>query len=231
MPQPSSGGVVLLETLNILEGFPMHDMKQGTAPSLHVMIEAMKRAYADRARYLGDPDFVKAPVAILTSKDYGAKQRASIDLDHTTPWTDCALGDAAARRQQHHAFFGGGQYGQCGQQYLYAEFQLRRRPGRGRHRRAAQQRTRRFHRGAWCVECLWPRRIRGQPARPRQAAIVVDVADHRPERRQAGAGDRLARRQPDHLHRAAGDRQRARLRYGCRIRGRSPAPAPPMAAG
>jgi len=88
MPQPSSGGVVLLETLNILEGFPMHDMKQGTAPSLHVMIEAMKRAYADRARYLGDPDFVKAPVAILTSKNYGAKQRASIDLDRATPWTD-----------------------------------------------------------------------------------------------------------------------------------------------
>jgi gamma-glutamyltranspeptidase / glutathione hydrolase len=88
MPQPSSGGVVLLETLNILEGFPMHDMKQGSAPSLHVMIEAMKRSYADRARYLGDPDFVKAPVAILTSKDYAAKQRASIDLDHATPWTD-----------------------------------------------------------------------------------------------------------------------------------------------
>jgi len=87
MPQPSSGGVVLLETLNILEGFPMHDMKQGSAPSLHVMIEAMKRAYADRARYLGDPDFVKAPVATLTSKDYAAKQRASIDLDHATPWT------------------------------------------------------------------------------------------------------------------------------------------------
>jgi gamma-glutamyltranspeptidase / glutathione hydrolase len=88
MPQPSSGGVVLLETLNILEGFPMHDTKWGTAPSLHVMIEAMKRAYADRARYLGDPGFIKAPVAILTSKDYAAKQRASIDLDRATPWTD-----------------------------------------------------------------------------------------------------------------------------------------------
>jgi gamma-glutamyltranspeptidase / glutathione hydrolase len=88
MPQPSSGGVVLLETLNMLEGFPMHEMKQGTAPSLHIMIEAMKRAYADRARYLGDPDFVKAPVATLTSKDYAAKQRASIDLDRATPWTD-----------------------------------------------------------------------------------------------------------------------------------------------
>jgi gamma-glutamyltranspeptidase/glutathione hydrolase len=88
MPQPSSGGVVLLETLNMLEGFPMSDMKQGSAASLHVMIEAMKRAYADRARYLGDPAFVSAPVATLITKEYAARQRASIDLDHATPWTD-----------------------------------------------------------------------------------------------------------------------------------------------
>jgi gamma-glutamyltranspeptidase / glutathione hydrolase len=88
MPQPSSGGVVLLETLNILEGFPMSNMKQGSAASLHLLIEAMKRAYADRARYLGDPAFVNAPIATLIAKDYAAKQRASIDLDHATPWTD-----------------------------------------------------------------------------------------------------------------------------------------------
>jgi gamma-glutamyltranspeptidase/glutathione hydrolase len=88
MPQPSSGGVVLLETLNILEGFAMHDMAQGTAPSLHVMIEAMKRAYADRARYLGDPAFVSAPIATLIAKDYAEKQRLSIDLTRATPWTD-----------------------------------------------------------------------------------------------------------------------------------------------
>jgi len=88
MPAPSSGGIVLVETLNMLEGFPMPDMKQGSAPSLHVMIEAMKRAYADRARYLGDPAFVKAPIATLIAKDYAARQRASIDLDHATPWTD-----------------------------------------------------------------------------------------------------------------------------------------------
>jgi gamma-glutamyltranspeptidase/glutathione hydrolase len=87
MPQPSSGGVVLLEILNILEGFPMQDMKQGSVASLHVMIEAMKRAYADRARYLGDPAFVSAPVATLVAKDYAAKQRASIDPDRATPWT------------------------------------------------------------------------------------------------------------------------------------------------
>jgi gamma-glutamyltranspeptidase / glutathione hydrolase len=88
MPQPSSGGVVLIETLNILEGFPMRDMKQGSAASLHVTIEALKRGYADRARYLGDPAFVNAPIATLIAKGYAAKQRASIDLGRATPWAD-----------------------------------------------------------------------------------------------------------------------------------------------
>ena len=88
MPLPSSGGTVLLETLNILEGFPMADMAQGSAPSLHVMIEAMKRAYADRARYLGDPAFVNAPTDILITKEYAARQRASIELDRATPAPD-----------------------------------------------------------------------------------------------------------------------------------------------
>ena len=88
MPLPSSGGTVLLESLNILEGFPLGDIKQGSAPSLHLMIEAMKRAYADRARYLGDPAFVNAPTNILLAKDYAAKQRASIDPSRATPWTD-----------------------------------------------------------------------------------------------------------------------------------------------
>ena len=88
MPLPSSGGVVLVETLNILEGFRLGEMKQGTAASLHLLIEAMKRAYADRAHYLGDPAFVSVPVATLLTKDYAAKQRASIDPDHATPWVD-----------------------------------------------------------------------------------------------------------------------------------------------
>jgi gamma-glutamyltranspeptidase/glutathione hydrolase len=88
MPLPSSGGTVLLESLNILEGFPIADIKQGSAPALHLLIEAMKRAYADRARYLGDPAFVNAPTDILLAKDYAAKQRASIDPAHATPWAD-----------------------------------------------------------------------------------------------------------------------------------------------
>ena len=85
MPLPSSGGTVLLETLNILEGFPIADLQQGSAASLHLIIEAMKRAYADRARYLGDPAFVNAPTNVLLSKDYAARQRAGIDPERATP--------------------------------------------------------------------------------------------------------------------------------------------------
>ena len=85
MPLSSSGGTVLIESLNILEGFPMRDLHQGSADSLHLLIEAMKRAYADRARFLGDPAFVHAPIATLLAKDYAAKQRASIDMVRATP--------------------------------------------------------------------------------------------------------------------------------------------------
>ena len=85
MPLPSSGGIVLLETLNILEGFRLSDLEQGSAASLHLLIEAMKRGYADRARYLGDPAFIKAPTNILLAKDYAAKLRAEIDPEHATP--------------------------------------------------------------------------------------------------------------------------------------------------
>ena len=85
MPLPSSGGTVLLETLNILEGYRMSDLEQGSPASLHLLIEAMKRAYADRARYLGDPAFVNAPISILLAKDYATKLRAGIDPERATP--------------------------------------------------------------------------------------------------------------------------------------------------
>ena len=85
MPLPSSGGVVLVETLNILEGFQLADLRQGSPASLHLLIEAMKRAYADRARYLGDPAFVNAPIDTLIAKDYAAKLRAGISTDRATP--------------------------------------------------------------------------------------------------------------------------------------------------
>jgi len=83
MPPPSSGGVELIEMLNILEGY---DLAHEDDPhALHLMVEAMKRAYADRALFLGDPDKVKAPVEKLISKDYAATWRATIDPEHATP--------------------------------------------------------------------------------------------------------------------------------------------------
>lgn len=86
MPLPSSGGTVLLESLNILEGYKLREMGAESADALHVTIEAMKRAYADRARYLGDPAFVNAPISQLLSKDYATRQRATIDMTKATPW-------------------------------------------------------------------------------------------------------------------------------------------------
>jgi gamma-glutamyltranspeptidase / glutathione hydrolase len=86
MPPPSSGGVVLGEMLNILEGYDLAHEGQTQAPFL--IIEAMKRAYADRAFFLGDPDAVKVPVARLISKSYAAEWRATIDLAHATAAKD-----------------------------------------------------------------------------------------------------------------------------------------------
>jgi gamma-glutamyltranspeptidase / glutathione hydrolase len=83
MPPPSSGGVELIEMLNILEGYDL--AQDDEAQSLFLMIEAMKRAYADRALFLGDPDTLAVPVARLISKNYAAKWRDSIDSMHATP--------------------------------------------------------------------------------------------------------------------------------------------------
>ena len=81
MPPPSSGGVALIEMLNILEPFHLKQKGLLSAPSLHLQVEAMRRAYLDRARSLGDPDFVKVPVAELTSKNHAKRVSSTINLD------------------------------------------------------------------------------------------------------------------------------------------------------
>jgi gamma-glutamyltranspeptidase/glutathione hydrolase len=79
MPPVSSGGVALIEMLNIVEPFELKSKGLLTAPALHIQIEAMRRAYLDRARHLGDPDFIEVPVEELTSKEHARKLSASID--------------------------------------------------------------------------------------------------------------------------------------------------------
>ncbi|WP_461315131.1 gamma-glutamyltransferase [Bradyrhizobium embrapense] len=78
-PPPSSGGVVICEILNILEGYPLKELGYHSAQAVHYQIEAMRHAYVDRNSYLGDPDFVKNPLERLLDKNYAAKIRAAID--------------------------------------------------------------------------------------------------------------------------------------------------------
>ncbi|BBC00901.1 gamma-glutamyltranspeptidase/glutathione hydrolase [Bradyrhizobium japonicum] len=78
-PPPSSGGVVICEMLNILEGYPLKELGYHSAQAVHYQIEAMRHAYVDRNSYLGDPDFVKNPLERLLDKTYAAKIRAAID--------------------------------------------------------------------------------------------------------------------------------------------------------
>jgi len=81
MPPPSSGGVVLVEMLNILEGYDLKTIGHNSALYLHLLTESMRRAYADRANYLGDPDFNEnMPIDRLTSKEHAANLRGSISL-------------------------------------------------------------------------------------------------------------------------------------------------------
>jgi gamma-glutamyltranspeptidase / glutathione hydrolase len=78
-PPPSSGGVVICQIMNILEGYPMADLGYHSAQGLHYQIEAMRHAYVDRNSYLGDPDFVKNPIEHLLDKNYATKLRDAID--------------------------------------------------------------------------------------------------------------------------------------------------------
>ena len=93
MPPPSSGGAHIIEILNILEGFSLSVQGLNSAASLHELAEAEKLAYADRAAYLGDPDFVKIPLAGLISKAYAEHLRALIATDRARPAAEIRPGE------------------------------------------------------------------------------------------------------------------------------------------
>jgi gamma-glutamyltranspeptidase / glutathione hydrolase len=84
-PPPSSGGVVVCEILNILEGYPLKELGFRSAQAVHYQIEAMRHAYVDRNSYLGDPDFVTNPLARLLAKDNAERIREQIDPNKATP--------------------------------------------------------------------------------------------------------------------------------------------------
>ncbi|MEP6708122.1 MAG: gamma-glutamyltransferase [Pyrinomonadaceae bacterium] len=84
MPPPSSGGAVLIEMLNILEGYDLNKMDPASSERYHLMTEAMRRAFADRAEYMGDSDFVRVPIAGLLDKSYAAKLRSTINPERAS---------------------------------------------------------------------------------------------------------------------------------------------------
>ena len=92
MPPSSSGGTHLIQMLNMLEQFPIKEMGFGSADTVHILAEVMKRAYADRSKYLGDSDFYKVPSSLI-SKKYAISLNKDISLDKVTPSGDISPGD------------------------------------------------------------------------------------------------------------------------------------------
>jgi len=84
MPPPSSGGIALIEMLNMLEAYDLRSMGLQSAAASHTLLEVMRRAYADRAKFLGDTDFVSVPVKALTSRAYADERRRDIDPNHAS---------------------------------------------------------------------------------------------------------------------------------------------------
>ncbi|WP_028774389.1 gamma-glutamyltransferase [Shewanella waksmanii] len=93
MPPPSSGGVHVIEMLNMLEPYPIDKLGHNTADTLHLMTEAMKRAYADRSEYLGDPDFVSVPVDKIIDKAYAKSRASDITINKATPSSEIKPGN------------------------------------------------------------------------------------------------------------------------------------------
>ena len=85
MPPTASGGLVLLQTLNILENFNLREQGHNSANAIHLLSESMKRGYADRTRYHGDPDYFPVPIDQLINKEYSKERALSIDLNSVTP--------------------------------------------------------------------------------------------------------------------------------------------------
>ena len=96
MPPPSSGGVHVIQMLNILENFPVREIGSGAADNVHLLAEVARLAYADRSEHLGDPDFYDVPVAWLTGKAYAKELASSIDMARARPSEDVAPGVARA---------------------------------------------------------------------------------------------------------------------------------------
>ena len=167
-PPPSSGGTIVCEILNILEGYPMADLGYQSAAGIHLMVEAMRHAFLDRNSALGDPAFVDNPVERLLSKDYAAAIRAD---DRPRQGDEIGRPPArggAARGDQHDAFLDRRQGWQRRVADLYDQRLFRRQGDRRRHRLLPQRRDGRFRDQAGRRQHVRPRA--GRPPTPSSPA-------------------------------------------------------------
>ena len=105
MPPPSSGGAVLIEMLNILEGYDLSKFDSASSERYHLMTEAMRRAFADRAEFMGDSDFVKVPVAGLIEKSYAEKLRAGINTERASTSAEISAGQPVGHESEETTHF------------------------------------------------------------------------------------------------------------------------------
>ena len=105
MPPPSSGGAVLIEMLNILEGYDLSKLDASSSDRYHLMAEAMRRAFADRAEYMGDSDFVKVPVAGMIDKAYAARLRSTINTERASTSAEVRAGRPAGYESEETTHF------------------------------------------------------------------------------------------------------------------------------
>jgi gamma-glutamyltranspeptidase/glutathione hydrolase len=105
MPPPSSGGAVLIEMLNILEGYDFKKMDWASSDRYHLMTEAMRRAFADRAEYMGDTDFAKVPIAGLIDKKYAAQLRTTINPERASSSEQVKAGKPAGYESEETTHF------------------------------------------------------------------------------------------------------------------------------
>jgi gamma-glutamyltranspeptidase/glutathione hydrolase len=97
MPPPSSGGIVMLQVLNMLEGYDIRGMQHNSAAKYHVLAEAMLRSFADRAEFMGDPDFADVPLSTLIDKKYAEKRRSTIQPNKATSSSEIGHGEITGK--------------------------------------------------------------------------------------------------------------------------------------
>ncbi len=230
-PPPSSGGVVICQIMNILEGYPMKDLGFHSAQGMHYQIEAMRHAYVDRNSYLGDPDFVKNPIEHLLDKNYATKlrnaiqpQKAGVSAElkpgvaphegsNTTHYSIVdKWGNAVSVTYTLNDWFGAGVMASKTGVILNDEMDD-------------------FTSKVGVPNMYGLVQGEANAIAPGQGTAVLDEPDHRHQGRQSGDGGRHAGRQPHHHRDLADHAQRHRLRHGPAGSGRRAALPPAMDAG